>query len=74
VGADRPLELCRFFNRAGKAEVDEPRRDVHDDVARLDVEVHDFLAGQVMENAGDVQRERKELLEGKRAVALDETA
>ena len=52
--------------RAGDGQVDQARRAAHDDVARLDVEVDDALAGEVVQRGGDVQAERQELLERER--------
>ena len=48
--------LRRLRERARDAEVDQPRRRAHHDVARLDVEVDDALGGHVVQRRGDVQR------------------
>ena len=55
VGADRRAQLRRLRERARDAEVDQPRRRAHHDVARLDVEVDDALGGHVVQRRGDVE-------------------
>ena len=49
--------------RPRDAQVDQPRRPAEDDVAGLDVEVDDVLRAQVVQDAGDVERERQQLLD-----------
>ena len=71
VGADRGAQRGGLRERAGDGQVDQAGRAAHDDVARLDVEVHDALAGQVVQGGGDVQPERQDLLERER-VAVGE--
>ena len=58
--------------RPGHAEVDQPRRPAHHDVARLDVEVDDALGGQVVQCRRDVESERQQLLERERAVGVQQ--
>ena len=45
--------------RARDAEVDQPRRRPHDDVARLDVEVHHRLRRQIVQRRAELQPERE---------------
>ena len=73
VSPDRLAELGRVLRIAGEAQVDQARRDVHDDVARLDVEVDDPFLRQVVEQGGDVHADGQELLHRQPAV-LDQTA
>ena len=44
-------------------EVDQARLAAHDDVAGLDVEVHDALVREVVQDRAEVQRQRQQLLE-----------
>jgi len=72
VGAKRAAALCGALDRAGDAEVDQPRRQAHDDVVRLDVEVEPAALRHVLQGAGDVGRQRQQLLQRDRAVATDQ--
>ena len=67
-----PRTAAACSKRAGDAEVDQPRRGAHDDVARFDVEVHHAFGGEVVQRGGDVQRQRQHLLERERTVARDQ--
>jgi hypothetical protein len=61
--ADVASQRAELDDRARHAQVDQARRAGHDDVARLDVEVDDALAGQVVEHRAEVERERQDLFQ-----------
>ena len=74
VGADLARDARGAVERAGDAEVDQPRRHAHDDVVGLDVEVDPAGVRHVLDRRRDVQCERNELLDRQRPAAADERA
>jgi hypothetical protein len=71
VGSDRAAQRTQLIEPAGDAEIDQPRRAGHDDVARLDVEMDHLALRQVVERGAKVEGERHDLLEDQ-AEAPDE--